>query len=1252
MMYSRANLTRYFILIVLLFAGRVSAQLKCKIEHYSTEDGLSHDALTCMMKDKEGFMWFGTWDGINRFDGHNFVSYKSLPGDMSQLKNDRIDQIVEDQSYHLWLKAYDNQIYRFDKRSEQFLPIADIIHLKEKKKVAFDRVVAAQSGDIWLISSHDGLIYFPKNDTSLHHYVLFKKGGSAGAVLPSNTTRFFYEDRQHNIWIGTTDGLGLLAKGGPESYRSVSLEASVAKGLNFNSVDEDAHQMYFGTSDGQLVIYNKAAKKIMVSRITSKSLNCILLSKKTRNIYAATSAGEILTVNTQDGSVIAKAVNASGAFYSLYEDKKGVLWMTPEMQGVARFDPANSSFQYFSQSNDAKFRNGNHVRVFEDNEGIVWVSMKGGGFGYYDGSKIAYFYNEPGAANRQFSNIITDLYYDQSGILWLNTDDRGIDRIIFQRNDFNQHLMVDPGTFKSDNEVRGILCDHQNRLWIGAKSGKLYIYHNGKPVNGLFVNEPKEGIGQVYTMMQDRRGNIWLGTKTNGLFRAAPINTDGTQYKLSHYLADKSNINSISSNEIYALVEDLKGHIWVGSYDGGLNLVDGDGSSGKFLHTGPAFTGYPKGNFHKIRNMALDKSGNIWIATTDGLMVLDPDDRKSNYNYVTYSKIPGDKASLGNNDVQYIFRDSKDTMWLATSGGGLDQAVGDQPLKSLKFHDFTTKDGLPNDYVLSCTEDRDSNLWIATQNGLSKFNVKNRQFRNYDSYDGLPKAIFSEASCTRLPNFNLVFGTVKGYLVFDPKQITNRQIAANLVFTNLQINNEDIVNRAADKLLADNINYSPGLTLKYDQNTISLDYAILDQRSGFRQSYAYRLKGFDVSWRNNKNQRRATYTNLPPGSYTLEVKSLNTGMYSNLPYRSLKMTILPPPWRTWWAYLIYGVLIIILAGAIRRIALTVLRLRHNIAVEKRLAALKMSFFTNVSHELRTPLTLILNPIEEIEKILVREKFSDKGAEYISVVKRNANRMVRFINQLLDLRKIQSGKMALRISEVEMVSFVTQIGSYFSDIAREKNIHLKIEAAKEVQAWIDAEKIDIVIYNILANAFKFTPAEKSITIKLAQAPAKGVLTIAICDEGGGVTPAHLSDIFELYYEGDHGDGKNLKGTGIGLALSKELVELHHGKISAQNNPDHGLTVTVEIRLGKDHFAADDVVFVDQPSIEHEHETTIEGSAFDLPGEASDHAQGAPLVLLVEDNIELRTFLKVQLSEYYRIETAENGAEGLRKAVELL
>jgi signal transduction histidine kinase/DNA-binding NarL/FixJ family response regulator len=587
-------------------------------------------------------------------------------------------------------------------------------------------------------------------------------------------------------------------------------------------------------------------------------------------------------------------------------------------------------------------------------------------------------------------------------------------------------------------------------------------------------------------------------------------------------------------------------------------------------------------------------------------------------------------------------------MWLATSGGGLNLALGDPYAANFKFKAFTTQDGLPNDYLLSCTEDKAHHLWVATQSGLSRFDPGTGRFQNYNSYDGVPKMAFSEASSQQMKDGSLVFGTISGYLSFKPELINDHPIFAKMAFTNLQVNNADVNAGSENSTLKSDINSAGEIVLNYRQNIFSIDYTVLDYRGSDRQVYWYRLKGFDNNWQNNQSQHRLTFTNLPAGTYQLEVKCVNPELYQNTPIKMLSISILPPPWRTWWAYLLYGVIIIIIFEMVRRNALTKLRLRQRITVEHQLTELKVQFFTNISHELRTPLTLILNPLDEIAK---KEKLSNQGDQYLQVVRRNARRMTRFVNQLLDLRKVQSGKALLNLSIIDLWAFVTDIGENFKELGREKNITLQIICTPAIiYAWLDADKIETVLYNLISNAYKFSPEGKVITVSITAEDGANQLIIDIADQGKGVQPAELQDIFELYYEGVPGKGEHPKGTGIGLALSKELIELHKGTITAGNNKEGGLTVSITLPLTAS--VPDNIV----PDPEEEYalfnsgsESAVSSVINEIPGV---HLPDTPLVLLVEDNMDMRIFLQTYLQAFYRVEVAENGQDGLEKAQHIL
>lgn len=1243
-----------FVSFLLLLVANAGAQPRCKVEYYSTEQGLSHQAVTAMVKDREGFMWFGSWDGINRFDGHSFVSYKSSPGDRSPLGSDRIDQIVEDQLDHLWLLAYDKHIYRFDKRTVQFLPLSRVIRQPDNQKITFTSILDTANGQVWLQSATNGIYCIPGDGAPDSPFAVYRKEAPGDRHLPSNNINFFHQDADHRIWIGTPEGLCRLERSSTGFYKNLSLPADICPGIGIRVFEEDGRHLYFGTADGHLITFSKSTRAFSVRKISEGHINALVRSRGRQVIYASTSAGELIELNIDNGTMKTTRSGAIGKLYTIYEDHAGVLWIEPERTGVLRLDPVRGSLRLFSQKVPEPYSYvGNRFKVFEDNSGTVWVNMKGGGFGYYNAAKdsMGYYLSLSDFATYHLPQIVFMLYYDDAGILWLRVNAREIIKIIFQGNEFTQQLMSPSEGSVLDNEVRGIFCDSKNRLWMGAKNGELYVYQNGQRVKGLFENAPPGGLGPVYSFLEDSRGNIWIGTKGDGLYKASPVNGEKNRYHLKHFGSSPGGAASLTSDEIYTMLEDHQHRIWIGTFDEGLFLAKEENDSIRFVHSREAIQGYLKKTFQKIRHMALDGAGNLWIGATDGLLLLDPDEHHSPaYACVRYGKIAGEAQSLGNNNIQFILRDSKNRMWLATSGGGLTLASGNQPFHSLIFRNYTTREGLPNDYVLSCAEDGEGNLWLATENGLSRFNPQTRAFRNYDSYDGLSKVGFSEASvCRQSSGDRLVFGTTRGFLSFDPRGIDNNRINANIVFTNLQINNEDAGPGANETVLKTNINYVPGLTLEYNRNIISIDYAVLDLRAGNRQAFAYRLVGFDTIWHNDRQLRRATYTNLPPGHYTFEVKSLSPDLYPNQPHRSLAITILPPPWKTWWAYCLYVILMGVIFFFVRRYALAMIRLRNKIAVEQKLAALKMNFFTNVSHELRTPLTLIVNPLEQLSK---NEKLSSEGNSYVDVARKNAHRMVRFINQLLDLRKVQSEKATLCISRVEIVSFVQKIVDHFAEAARAKHIELAIVAAqKELSAWVDAEKFDVVIYNLIGNALKFTPEGKAIQIVIRSIPGEQSFSVSVCDHGPGVPKEKLKEIFELFYEGERQPGRALKGTGIGLALSKELVNLHKGSIWADNNEEGGLTVTVKLRLGPDHYKPEEVSFADSSQAR----LSFEGPAEYLPVQPSSFSPPtpkdpqAPLVLLVEDHDELRAFIREQLSEFYRVETARDGREGLSKAI---
>ena len=410
------------------------AQMPCITEHYSTEDGLSHDVITSIYKDRQGYMWFGTWDGLNRFDGSKFAVFKSSAGDSSQINNNRIDQITEDRYDHLWIKAYDAQVYRFDKTTGRFLSLAILLKLKEKINV--DKILSVDEDCMWLSTLKSGIIGVSGINSSGLSCRQYKQGAAENYRLPSNNIRFFYQDKEGRKWIGTSNGLVCLQKQ-QKSNRYVVANPGIHAKEDFISVAESRSQLFYGTKSGTLYVFNKQKKQFRVQQVSNAGINGVLIDHSETNAYLTTGSGELITITIKTGSITRSVYPAGGALYSLYEDHLGVLWIEPGVKGVIQYTPPTQKFKTFSQKNDAKStKYDNHFKVMEDHNGVVWCVLRDGGFGYYDNKtdEFKYFYNEPGTKDRRFSNLITIAFYDPAGVFWFHTDEHGLEKIILQPN--------------------------------------------------------------------------------------------------------------------------------------------------------------------------------------------------------------------------------------------------------------------------------------------------------------------------------------------------------------------------------------------------------------------------------------------------------------------------------------------------------------------------------------------------------------------------------------------------------------------------------------------------------------------------------------------------------------------------------------------------------------------------------------------------------------------------------------------------
>lgn len=1257
---------RYLSILFCLFGSQVIfGQFSCLFDHYSTRDGLSHGYIRNILKDSKGFMWFGTFDGINKFDGFAFTSYKARPGDTASLSSNRVDILKEDKLGFLWLKTYDSKIYRFDRRTENFDNVLEDIGAPKETKI--ETFFQTSVGDMWLLTDNSG-IYRIETDPVEYSFTptLYSSSGAGENKIYDNTMFFYHEDRMKQIWLGTAKGLNCLQYDNKTGkYRSTPLHLMSAlknHDYHFTCLAENKGLVWFGSEEGELAGCNLMTGEWRLAGLENSSPITTIQGKNNDVIYIATDGNGIFRFNTKNARVENHSNNPSvERIKRIYIDSHNLLWLEGNSEGVIKTDPWFKSMRHYSQKTDANpsLQIGSNSSFYEDKNDILWIALKEGGFGYYnrETDNFDYFFNKPGDPESKMSNSVNCFYVDTTGVLWLSTYFRGIEKVTLLRSNFHFMMLSQKSLNKTANEVRSVFEDRNGLLWIGTKDGTLHILDRQNNIIREYSQEI--AFGMVYSIFQGKDGTIWLGTKGHGLFSAKHSYKDGTGFVFTQYRNNPHNENSLSSDMVYSVIEDAKERIWVGTFGGGLNLLERKDGKIQIKNTANSFKNYPRDIASRIRHLKEDKRGNIWIATTEGLFRFNPD--KSTHDdcrFFHYRKIPGDSSSLGSNDVFYIFSDMNDSLWLGTLGGGLNKMTT-YPGESQEpeFKVYTVDDGLPADAILSIEEDNKDNLWLSTENGISVFNIHKQQFKNYDESDGIKYSAFSEATSCRRASGEIYFGSLYGLYFFNPEDFPEKSIQPNLVLTNFRLFNQDVRPGAKNSPLSYAISETNEIVLKYHQNMFSIEYAGLDYRAQNKIQYKYTLEGFDNEvngWHFVKNQHMATYTNVLPGKYIFRVRYANPDMIRQSREVKLNITVLPPPWKTGWAYTAYIILLIVIVEVTRRIAVTMIRLRNKVVIEKEMTDLKLRFFTNISHELRTPLTLITGPVDEISR---NENLSSKGKEYIQLIERNANRMLKLINQLLDFRKIQNKRLILKLSYVDICTFVNEICSNFKELASEKKIDFRINSnIGHLKLWFDEEKIDIVIFNLLSNAFKFTPSGKHVELNIQHKDEDDYVSIEVVDQGIGIPKDKAPLIFKRFSDIHASKGIKSVGTGIGLSLSKELIDLHNGKISFESTEGSGTKFRIELRLGDKHFNKEWVEFVEDSklTLKISNPELRNSSALDYYPDQEDGNEkiDVPEILIIEDNIELRKFIADQFKDSFKIKEADDGLEGYEKAVHLL
>lgn len=1257
--------------ILYLIAGLVctlvvKAQPDCFFTHYASEDGLSQNTVMGILQDHKGNMWFATWNGLNKFDGYSFKTYKAKLGSQIVLTNNRIDQLYEDKLGYLWLLSYDSHAYRFDPRTELFerVPAED----EPGYSAAVNSIRVLPNGTVWLLTEKEGAIRVTTDPES--HRCSTSWYSDKSSSFPVRHIYGVYEDTSQNEWIMTNNGLGFLPSKGQEisSFFVEKTEQEDKTKLSFYTCQEHKEEVFFGADNGRVWRYQKRNGEFQLLQLNASSKVVSLNKINDREMLIVTATDGVFIYHFKDKKQEHYTTSelTKEPVHSVYVDKNAQVWFEQYVSGtITHFNSSTRTFktEVIAVEPTSTDRSRPAFHVHEDIHGTVWVHPYGGGFSYFDKENncLRSFYNSLISNNWRFSNKIHSAFSDKQGNLWLCTHSKGLEKITFRPSVF--HLITPvPHRYESlSNEVRGLCEDHEKNLWVGLKDGKLRIYDQKLLERGYLTETgliSHSGVpmqGNVYFIMQDRKKNLWIATKGDGLVKAEP--QGNRSYKLTRYRHTKEDIYSLSDDNVYSVYEDSRGRIWVATFAGGINYMTRNQQGREiFVNHRNNLKNYPINECYKVRFITGDGQGHIWIGTTVGALVVDenfqtPEDAKFHH----FVCVPEDESSLSNNDVHWIISTRKKELYLATFGGGLNKLMSLDKEGRAQFKSYTVENGLPSDILLSIREDRKGNLWMSTENGVSKFIPSTEHFENYDDKDISYRPRFSEAASTCTSSGRILFGASDGIFLFNPDSISKSSYVPPIVLTNLLIANEYVF-PGTNSVLKKGLDDINKLELSHKENIFTIQFAALDYSAPSEIQYAYILEGFEKSWNYVGKQRMATYTNLSKGHYVFKVRSTNADGVWTDNVRTLDIEILPSFWETPWAYSLYVLFVLLIIVTAAYILFTIYRLKHEVSLEQQVTDMKLRFFTDISHELRTPLTLIVGPVEYV---LENSSLPTDAREQLQVVARNTNRMLRLINQILDFRKIQNKKMKMQVQYINVTAFTRKIMENFDSIAEEHRIDFLFETEKkELYLWVDVDKYEKIVFNLLSNAFKYTANDKMIKVFIHEDEES--ISVGVQDQGIGIAENKKLSIFVRFENLVDRNIFNQSSTGIGLSLVKELVEMHKGLISVDSKVGEGSCFKITFLKGKEHY---------DNSVEFLHDDTAVG---DLVGEqiasmeptsqvpqseeipSEDGAAELPkeTMLLVEDNSELRSFLHSIFSSEYRIVEAIDGMQGWSKALKFL
>ncbi|MEL6536029.1 MAG: ATP-binding protein, partial [Bacteroidota bacterium] len=816
--------------------------------------------------------------------------------------------------------------------------------------------------------------------------------------------------------------------------------------------------------------------------------------------------------------------------------------------------------------------------------------------------------------------------------------------------------------------------DSQGRLWVGYYQTGIDVFsadrQSRRYIPYMEGDEQGLGAGTVFKIFEDRQGQIWVGTYRGGLQKYQE--DSGTFYSYRH---DEEDPYSISGNDIRDIAEDAQGRLWLAVHGGGVNSFDPN--TGRFEH-------WRSANSPNQRTLAddwvfcleVDRRGHVVVGSVQGVSWLNPQDGTTkDYNQAN--------SGLAHNRVRSLAFDDRTRLWVGTENG-LSRWLPEQE----SFMNYGEVEGLPNSFIDGIIEDPLGKLWLSTNDGLVRLHPDEGAFEHYTKRDGLQGPEFFPGAYTQSEQGTLYFGGQQGITWLTPSEIIPNRYLPPVHLTAFRLFNQPVKIGEPESPLTQHVSQTDRIVLEHDQNFVGFEFVALNYVRPEKNRYEYRLDGLENHWNAAGNRTEASYTNLSPGTYKFRVRGANNDGLWNPEEATVELVVRPPWWLGPWAYGVYSILFLLGLYGFKQFSLNRERLKNSLALakveaekERELDRMKLKFFANISHEFRTPLTLLLGPLEKLLGENAPQRKDQRtdipttveGRKLLRLMERNGQRLLRLINQLLDITELEAGFMALRVSEGNVQEFARTILEAFEYRAVHKQIKVEFSAFPSRQsAWFDADKLEKILYNLLSNAFKFTPEGGTIRLSLSQStvapghkiPAHLVqpqangqrfVRLVVEDSGPGIPEAEVSKIFDRFYQVSQTAYKN-PGTGIGLALTRDLVERHYGDISVESSPEQGTRITLWLPVSEERYTQEEITN-DQldlaprmRSIQTMNRQAGETEELPCPTAAWTEGEDLPTLMVVEDNDDIREFVRLECQDAYRIIEARNGEEGLAMALE--